>query len=493
MNEISVVGELLKNFEVGEREYSLEELMDYIYSLLRKIYPLRQVKLIASGRVLFYRGGKGSFSCSYTWNVPKLDWFELHFEFKGSYDKPEFDLIARLIMELITRILLYEKYKEKEAHLSSLVGLVKAFDLNLKLEDAMLLILKKALDIVGATRGSIILKEEDGLRILAAVGMSKKFLKKPKFSGAVKFVFDKGFPFRIESAEDIEKYKDYLPPGFPRDSYKNPSFLIVPLKLEGEVVGVITASERIDKIPFSFENERILLEFANYAAAVLRTAKLYADLKKFPFYLMESFSQALEAKDVYTRGHSERVTVYACVLAYWLDLPETTIQNIYQAGLVHDIGKIGIPDAVLNKPGRLTDDEYELIKMHPVIGANILAPIEFLDEIRKIVLHHHERWDGRGYPAGLAGENIPLGARVVAVADAFDAMTSNRPYRKALPVEVALAEIERGKGTQFDPDMAEVFLKKWSEIEKKWELFRDEVNFDVRSIVNRLVEDKLLR
>ncbi|MBN1862172.1 MAG: response regulator [Dehalococcoidales bacterium] len=171
-----------------------------------------------------------------------------------------------------------------------------------------------------------------------------------------------------------------------------------------------------------------------------------------------SLACALEAKDRYTSGHSQRVAQISEEIAREMGLPEATIEKIRFAGQLHDIGKIGVRETVLNKPGRLTDEEFEHMGTHPEIGEHILAPALDDAEILGIVRHHHERYDGNGYPDRLAREEIPLGARVLAVADAFDAMTSERPYRETPGPEIAVAEIERGAGSQFDPKVVAAFM-----------------------------------
>lgn len=168
---------------------------------------------------------------------------------------------------------------------------------------------------------------------------------------------------------------------------------------------------------------------------------------------------ALEASDDYTSGHSQRVSNIASSIARKLGLPGEYIDRIVLAGLVHDIGKIGIRDSILNKPGKLTADEWEDVQKHPEIGERILSPIAGDEELLKFIRHHHDRFDGTGYPDALKGFQIPMGARILAVADAYEAMTSERPYRKPLTTEQARAEIERGKGTQFDPSVVDAFLR----------------------------------
>ena len=173
---------------------------------------------------------------------------------------------------------------------------------------------------------------------------------------------------------------------------------------------------------------------------------------------IQTLRYTVEAKDTYTRGHSDRVSEFSVLIGKHLGLPETDLKTLQIGGLFHDIGKIGVPDSILLKEGKLTDDEYSEIKNHPTIGAHILSSATIFKDIIPIVKHHHEKYDGNGYPGKLKGEDIPYFARIAAVADTFDAMTSKRTYRDALPLEVVISEIERCKGTQFDPKIADVFL-----------------------------------
>jgi HD-GYP domain-containing protein (c-di-GMP phosphodiesterase class II) len=167
----------------------------------------------------------------------------------------------------------------------------------------------------------------------------------------------------------------------------------------------------------------------------------------------------VDKRDRYTRRHSEDVTEYSLMIAEELGLSEDTTRTLRLAGLLHDLGKIGIPDAILRKPGRLTDEEHEVMKQHPVLGWLIVSAIPNLSETLPAIRHHHERYDGRGYPDGLAGEEIPLLGRLMAVADAFSAMTTDRPYRKGMPYADAVSELRRGRGTQWDPEYVDAFLR----------------------------------
>ena len=183
------------------------------------------------------------------------------------------------------------------------------------------------------------------------------------------------------------------------------------------------------------------------------------DLKELFYKTIKSIASALDAKDPYTHGHSMRVTLYSIILAKELNVPSNQLEAIETAGLLHDIGKIAIPESILCKPGKLTDDEFAIMKSHPANSEKLIASIKKLHEISPGVKHHHERWDGRGYPDKLKGEEIPFAARIIAIADTYDAMTSTRSYRVALSHETAISEIEKCAGTQFDPVLAKKFIE----------------------------------
>jgi len=184
----------------------------------------------------------------------------------------------------------------------------------------------------------------------------------------------------------------------------------------------------------------------------------YEKLEKAYLESIETLRYTVEAKDTYTRGHSDRVSAFSVLIGKTVGLSDEDLKTLQIGGLFHDIGKIGVPDVILQKDSKLTDDEYSEIKNHPSIGAHILSTASIFKDILPIVKHHHERYDGRGYPGMLKGEDIPYLARITAIADSFDAMTSRRTYRDSLPLETVISEFERCKGTQFDPELADVFL-----------------------------------
>ena len=217
---------------------------------------------------------------------------------------------------------------------------------------------------------------------------------------------------------------------------------------------VLTEIEYTDRLNAEVEKQtRVAVEQSRVANERANQLERLSD------EMVETLARAIDAKDRYTNGHSFRVSEYAVKLAGKLGWDEKEISDLEREGLLHDIGKIGIPDAVLNKPGRLTDEEFETIKSHTTIGKTILEGMEGMDAAAEAAAYHHERFDGRGDPEGLKGEKIPLHARVISIADAFDAMRSDRVYRKGLSTEVIREELIKGKGTQFDPELLLVFVE----------------------------------
>ena len=187
-------------------------------------------------------------------------------------------------------------------------------------------------------------------------------------------------------------------------------------------------------------------------------SETYEKLEKSYMESIETVRYTVEAKDLYTRGHSDRVSEYSVLIGKKLGLNDEDIRRLRIGGLFHDVGKIGVPDSILQKNAKLTDDEYSQIKNHPTIGAHILSTASIFQDIIPIVKHHHERYDGNGYHSRLKGEEIPYLSRIAAIADSFDAMTSRRVYRDSLPMDIVISEIEKNKGTQFDPQVADAFL-----------------------------------
>ncbi len=244
------------------------------------------------------------------------------------------------------------------------------------------------------------------------------------------------------------------------------SAISVPLISSKKVIGVLNVSRKIGSGPYHDSDVEFLSVLCGQAAIAIENAKLFGqirakegELRAANFDSIKALAEALESKDAYTRGHSDRAEEFALAVGEMVGIAPERMEYLRYAAILHDIGKIGVPDAILNKPASLIPKEYDIMKTHPEKGAEIVRQIKYLAPVVPLVQHHHENWDGSGYPLGVSGEAIPLESRIVAVLDAYDAMTSDRCYRKAPGLKFALEELRRFSGTQFDPRVVEAFLK----------------------------------
>jgi GAF domain-containing protein len=234
--------------------------------------------------------------------------------------------------------------------------------------------------------------------------------------------------------------------------------LDVPIRVGSRVWGAITLQEdHVDA--FDEDDLRLLVTIADQLGAALRSVSLFEQLERAYLGTAEALAAALEAKDSYTASHSHSIVNNAEAVGRLLGLSEIDLRSLKLGAAFHDIGKLAVPEAILNKRGPLTEEEREIIERHPEAGELILSPVEFLLPVLPLVRHGHERWDGFGYPDGLAGDGIPLGARIIFACDARDAMTSDRPYRAAMPEAQARAELRRSAGSQFDPAVVDALLR----------------------------------
>ena len=256
------------------------------------------------------------------------------------------------------------------------------------------------------------------------------------------------------------------------------SLIVVPITEGAHRSGWLISCNVADGLEFGTVEASLLNSIATILGTHVRNIDLYQQQEELIVSVVRSMVSTLDAKDPYTRGHSERVARIARRLGEQMKLPKEDLDDIYLSGLVHDIGKIGIDDRILRKPGRLTDEEFEQIKLHPSIGYDILKGIRNLQQVLPGVRHHHEQFGGFGYPDCLKGEDIPLMARIMAVADAYDAMTSNRPYRQGMPVERVEAIFHSGRGSQWDPDVIDAYFEVCNEISQICDGYRPEVLLD---------------
>jgi response regulator RpfG family c-di-GMP phosphodiesterase len=298
---------------------------------------------------------------------------------------------------------------------------------------------------------------EDQLEVLAARGeaaeaMSGGHWTLPRGSGIVgRAVRER----RTILVNDVMRDRDYF--ATPATVAAG-SELVVPVWLGPELWGAIDVQEA-RKDAFDEDDVRLVETVADQLGSAVRSAILYQQLERAYLGTAEALGAALEAKDAPTAAHARSIIETAEAVGRALGMDPADLRNLRYAAAFHDIGKIAVPETLLNKPGPLTDPEREQLERHTVIGEQILSPVDFLSEILPIVRHGHERWDGEGYPDNLAGDRIPLGARIILVCDAYDAMTSDRPYREAMTGETARRELQRGAGTQFDPRVVEALLE----------------------------------
>ncbi|MBW1727721.1 MAG: response regulator [Deltaproteobacteria bacterium] len=252
-----------------------------------------------------------------------------------------------------------------------------------------------------------------------------------------------------------------------RGNNGNGDTIAIPLKIKSSVFGILTSTIREETRCFSEKELYFLNLLVEKASFLTENLALYENIYENLFSTLYAFVETIEARDPYTKQHSANVSKYAMSIAKAYGCLQDEIARLNVSGNLHDIGKIGIPDSILLKPGRLTDEEYEIIKKHPVIGSNIIGHFGMWTDEQSIIRHHHERFDGKGYPDGLKGEEIPLLARILAVADVYDALTTDRSYRRKMPEHVAVKIIRENAGSQFDPKIVNIFLKLQKEGEIK--------------------------
>lgn len=359
---------------------------------------------------------------------------------------------------------LYERQKREVEVLSTLLHIGGLLSSTISLDELLLRILDSIHKLVDLDTSSIMLLDDMKiLRVKAARGLDPRYIGAEGIrlgEGIAGWVALNGRPLLIQDAVKNGGFINFT--SHEKDIY---SSMCIPISAKGEVIGVLSINSISKEKRFNDDNLKLMTIFSSQAASAIENARLFdevvkkaVELKESRFDSIKALAEALETKDVYTRGHSDRMVDYAIRIADRLGLSEEEKEYLRYGAILHDIGKIGIPDHILNKPGRLDNEEYDIMKSHPVKGADIIREISFLNPVVPMVLHHQERYDGKGYPSGLAGEDIPIGARIISVLDAYDAMMSDRPYRPAPGASRAIEELKRYSGTQFDPKVVSTFL-----------------------------------
>ena len=393
---------------------------------------------------------------------------------KGAYDYLLKPFKVEEVIHVVERALYRQRLQAENIRLREALTIYKvseAIALSHDIDKILDVVLRAALDEVKADIATLHLRDprsghfEERVKLVAA-DANPKAVPSPAF-GVLTEQFTKGVPILAHGGKASTFFTEQTLPA------ELSSFVAVPLQVRGDMVGVLNVFSFTPGKKFDEGHRKMLAVLASRAASAIDNARLYGELVETNDSLVKAntsleemfqqtvagFAQALEESDMYTRGHSERVAVYSEVLARGLTMPEGEIRRVVQAGVMHDVGKIGVRYDMLNKPGKLTPEEVAVFRQHPEKGKRILEPVPCLHGLIDGCWCHHEWWDGGGYPRGLAGHNIPIVGRIVAIADAYDAMTSDRAYRRALQHEVAVGEIERCAGTQFDPELADAFVK----------------------------------
>ncbi|MHB1391407.1 MAG: HD domain-containing phosphohydrolase [Thermoleophilia bacterium] len=357
---------------------------------------------------------------------------------------------------------LYEKTEWQVSELSTMHNMSQAFTSTLDYQEVVSVVANRVGTLIGAQFASVMLPDSQKryLNIMASYNLSAEYIwsvnKKRRIPIGVGPAGKAFSSRRSQTVSNVITDSDYGLWKHLAAVQGYSSLIALPLIAKGQSIGVICM---YFAEPRQLKKDEIdlLVTSANEAAIAIENARIYENLQDAFVGTIRSLAETIDAKDAYTRGHSERVSLYGEAIARNLGLKGNELQTIRYAGYLHDVGKIGIPDAILTKPGKLTMEEFRVIKKHPVLSERILKPVSFPFPVQSIVRHHHERFDGSGYPDGLAGEEIPLGARILFVADAYEAMTSDRPYRQALSTRTAVDELEKNKSSQFDPRIVHAF------------------------------------
>lgn len=361
----------------------------------------------------------------------------------------------------------------RQSQLGALMGVGRTINSSLGLERVLEEVMDTLIALMRAERGFLMLREPNGeLMVSMARGIAHNNVDDEvlKVSNTImRKVAASGVSILTTNAQQDPRFENQVSVA----AYQLRSILCAPLKIKNDLIGVIYVDNRAHAGIFRESDLALIDAFADQAAVAIDNARLFENLKKTNFQLesanmelqiayeatLNGWVRALDMRDKETEGHTRRVTVLTQKLARCMGIDEDEMVHVTRGALLHDIGKMAIPDGILLKPGQLTDDERKLIQKHPVYAYEMLSPIEFLRPAIDIPYCHHEKWDGTGYPRGLKGEDIPFAARIFPVIDVWDALISDRPYRKGLPHDVVLEHIQADSGKHFDPRVVNAFME----------------------------------
>ena len=359
-----------------------------------------------------------------------------------------------------------DQMKLKQSQLRALMSVGQVINSSMGLRRVLEEVMDSLISLMHAERGFLMLRESNGeLAVQIARGIAHINLDEEAFKVSktvVRKVVESGAPVLTTNAQADPRFDAQMSVA----AYQLRSILCVPLKLKDDLIGVLYVDNRAHAGIFKENDLELISGFADQAALAIDSARLFEDLQESHRELekayqatLEGWVRALDLRDKETEGHTQRVTILTQRLARSMGVEGDALVHITRGALLHDIGKMAIPDGILLKPGQLTDDERMLIQKHPVYAYEMLSPIAFLVPAIDIPYCHHEKWDGSGYPRGLRGKDIPFAARIFPVVDVWDALTSNRPYRRALPQYEVRQRIKNDSGKHFDPVVVDAFME----------------------------------
>lgn len=354
-----------------------------------------------------------------------------------------------------------KRIEEKTERLALLSQLGQILNSTLEHHEVRRRAMEAATQLMKAEVGSLLLIDEEKSQLCfeVALGDQEETIKKITLNigeGIAGWVAQNGDPLIVNASEKDSRFFRGVDE---RTEFKTRNIICVPVKVKERTIGVLEAINKKEGEDFDEEDLSLFTSLADQVAIALDNARLYRELEDMFFQTAESLADAIEKRDPYTGGHTQRVTMYSLATAKHLPLKPIELKWLKISAVLHDIGKIGIDDQILKKPERLNPEEYNAIKQHANMGAEIIDHIKQLKNIIPGVKYHHEQLDGTGYPEGLKGEKIPIIAKIVSVADTYDAMTTDRPYRRGLSKELAIKELRRCSGAQFDKEVVEAFVK----------------------------------
>lgn len=376
-----------------------------------------------------------------------------------SEDLQEVEKLKNKVKELEALLNLAQKEFAKEEQLKTLTKVSAILNSTLDPKEVQKRAMEAVTELMNAEVGSLLVVDEKNNELYFEVALGEKGaqLKEIRLKigeGIAGWVAQHGKPIIVD---DVQNDPRFAKKADKKSTFVTKNMICIPVRIKQKTIGVLQAINKKTGV-FGQEDLELFQMLANQVAIAIENARLMEDLRQVFYETAEALAEAIEKRDPYTGGHTKRVLRYSVATAEYMGMPSEEIEQLKLSAILHDIGKIGVEDRVLRKQAKLDDEEFSLMKAHPKMGAEIMLHVEKLRNIIPGMKYHHERYDGKGYPEGLKGNDIPLLARIISVSDTFDAMTSDRPYRKGLSDETAIDELKRFSAIQFDPEIVKAFI-----------------------------------